>query len=150
MSDWTVIGLFDQDDATLHVAAVFPGDVTATPLTPSTDGLLPVLRVMTAPNATEAAAALQAHVEGAEPMPATSPCRSCRDRGRDEARFRNAFGHDKPGHRLSNLMKREGFGDPASLLAADLSALDGLRGMGAESRARVRLARRRLRSPSVG
>ncbi|MFI8850200.1 hypothetical protein ACIGW3_08420 [Streptomyces sp. NPDC053499] len=146
MSDWTVIGLIDEDAKILHVAAVFPGDVTRDTETAQTDGFRPVARAVSAATSAEAASRVRDEVEGAEPMPADGGCYSCRNRQHDELRFRDAFGHDKHGHRLSNLLMRQDYGDAASLLDADLTVLDALRGMGDESRARVRRARRRLRS----
>lgn len=145
MSDWTVIGLIDEDARILHVAAVFPGDATRAAETPRTDGFRPIIRAVAAATSAEAASRVRAEVEGAEPMPAGGGCFSCRNLRSGDLRVRDAFGHDQHGHRLSNLMMREGYGDPASLLAADLTVLDALRGMGDESRARVRRARRRLR-----
>ncbi|NSC19874.1 hypothetical protein FM076_01060 [Streptomyces albus subsp. chlorinus] len=150
MSDWTVVGLYDRINSSLYVAAVFPGDVASTAVTPAMDGLQPMIRVVDAATGPEAAYALQGHLEGWEAMPAAETCRSCRNWDGDELAFRDAFGHDMTGHRLANTMKREGYGDRRSFLAADLSALDGLRGMGATSRARVRQARRRLRSAPGG
>ncbi|MEU7318284.1 hypothetical protein [Streptomyces sp. NPDC007083] len=146
MSDWTVIGLIDEDARTLHVAAVFPGAVTRAAETAQTDGFRPIAHTVAAATSTEAAARVRDEIEGAEPMPAGGVCCSCRNYGGGRLRFRDAFGHDKHGHRLSNMLMREGYGDAESLLAADLTVLDALRGMGGESRARVRRARRRLRS----
>ncbi|WP_173870792.1 hypothetical protein SALCHL_002823 [Streptomyces albus subsp. chlorinus] len=146
MSDWTVFGLLEEVTRTLLVAAVVPGDATRGVTTVPSDGFDPVARVVDAPTSAEAASRARDEIEGAEPMPAGAGCYSCRGLRGGDLRFRDAFGHDKHGHRLSNMVMRAGYCDAESLLAADLTALDVLPGMGAVSRARVRRARRCLRS----
>lgn len=146
MSTWTVVGLYDGETSVPQVVAVLPGDVTANAATPPARvGFHPVLRAVTAPGGPDAVATWLAELEGSEPMPVSSSCRSCRNREGGDKRLRDAVGHDGPGHRLSNLLSRNGVDDDAALLSADLGELTKLPGFGAGSPALLRRARRRLR-----
>jgi hypothetical protein len=147
---WTVCGVLDSADGALHVAAVLPGDVTATAVAPPVgDYHEPVLRAVSAPSAAAAVAAVRAAVEVTEPLPAVR-CDGCGHLGAERVRVRDALGHDGTGHRVANLLARRGYADTQALLAADVRTLEVLPGVGAEGRARVLRARRRLRHAPAG
>ncbi|MET9964729.1 hypothetical protein ABZZ80_02045 [Streptomyces sp. NPDC006356] len=150
--DWTVFSVRDVFSGDVHVVGVVPGDQTEVAVCPSGDSALaPEVHVVKAASAWEAAGLIAYGPDDADDAGllygATVPCRDCaRFEGTTTMALRNAMGHDKFGHRLSNNLSRAGVTSIAELRLVSDAALLDLRDFGPAGLQRVHSARPRRAS----
>ncbi|MFB6643161.1 hypothetical protein ACFCYF_38725 [Streptomyces chartreusis] len=154
-AEWTVFSVRDTFSGEVHVVGVVPGDQEGVAVCPPESAvLIPEVHVVSAHSAWEAAGLIRCGLDDSDEVgtPFTSPvtCRDCaRFDGTTTMALRNAIGHDKFGHRLSNNLSRAGVTSIAELrLVSDATLLE-LRDFGPAGLQRVHSARLR-RAASVG
>lgn len=143
---WTVFSVRDVFSGEVHVVGVVPGDQTGVAVCPAGDTLVPEARAVVASSAWEAAGLIAYGSDDPNdvepPLTPTVACRNCaRFEGTPGMALRNAMGHDKFGHRLSNTLSRAGVSSIAELRLVNDATLLGLRDFGLAGLQRVRSAR---------
>ncbi|MGW3950806.1 DUF6093 family protein [Streptomyces sp. NPDC004752] len=146
-AEWTVFSVREVFSGVVRVVAVVPGNQENVAVCPSSDAVLvPQMHVVAASSAWEAAGLIAYGSDGSDGVePLSTSMVTCRDCARFEGSpsmaLRNAMGHDKFGHRLSNNLSRAGVTSIAELRLISDGALLSLRDFGSAGLRRVHLAR---------